>query len=37
MCDTQLSVPTPYRCKRRHRKPTRAPPVAYAENFRGGG
>jgi len=25
MCDTQLSVSTPYGCKRRHRKPTQAP------------
>ena len=24
MCDTQLSVPTPYGCERRHRKPTRS-------------
>jgi len=30
MCDTQLSVPTPYGCKRRHHKPTRAPPTTGA-------
>ena len=25
MCDTQLSMPTPYACKQRHRKLTRSP------------